>query len=47
MKTTQVSSDLSSTNITSPADSLSFDGASPITFDLTGSDNLTLSSPQL
>jgi ribosomal protein L28 len=43
MKTTQVSSDLSSTNMTSPADSLSFDGASPITFDLTGSDNLTVS----
>ncbi|WP_044034192.1 Calx-beta domain-containing protein, partial [Microcystis aeruginosa] len=43
MKTTQVSSNLSSTNITSPADSLSFDGASPITFDLTGSDDLTVS----
>ncbi len=43
MKTTQVSSDLSSTNITSPADSLSFDGAFPITFDLTGSDDLTVS----
>ena len=43
MKTTQVSSDLSSTNMTSPADSLSFDGASPITFDLTGSDDLTVS----
>jgi len=27
----------------SPADSLSFDGASPITFDLTGSDDLTVS----
>ncbi|MBD2602132.1 S8 family serine peptidase [Microcystis aeruginosa CS-583] len=29
--------------MTSPADSLSFDGASPITFDLTGSDDLTVS----
>ncbi|REJ52268.1 MAG: subtilase [Microcystis aeruginosa DA14] len=43
MKTTQVSSNLSSTNMPSPADSLSFDGASPITFDLTGSDDLTVS----
>ncbi|WP_287731838.1 zinc-dependent metalloprotease family protein [Microcystis sp. M136S2] len=43
MKTTQVSSDLSSTDMSSLADSLSFDGASPITFDLTGSDDLTVS----
>ena len=43
MKTTQVSSNLSSTNMPSPADSLSFDGASQITFDLTGSDDLTVS----
>ncbi|MDJ0565643.1 MAG: S8 family serine peptidase, partial [Microcystis sp. M49629_WE12] len=43
MKTTQVSSDLSSTNITSPADSLGFDGAFPIRTDLTGSDDLTVS----
>ncbi|WP_159293788.1 S8 family serine peptidase [Microcystis aeruginosa] len=43
MKTTQVSSDLSSTDMSSLADSLSFDGAFPITFDLTGSDDLTVS----
>ncbi|WP_159293787.1 S8 family serine peptidase [Microcystis aeruginosa] len=43
MKTTQVSSDLSSTNMPSLEDSLSFDGAFPITFDLTGSDDLTVS----
>ncbi|MDB9406332.1 M10 family metallopeptidase C-terminal domain-containing protein [Microcystis sp. CS-574] len=43
MKTTQVSSDLSSTDMPSLEDSLSFDGAFPITFDLTGSDDLTVS----
>ncbi|MCA2506080.1 S8 family serine peptidase [Microcystis sp. M62BS1] len=43
MKTTQVSSDLSSTNMTSPADSLSFEQSFPITFDLTGSHDLTVS----
>ncbi|WP_128575154.1 S8 family serine peptidase [Microcystis panniformis] len=43
MKTTQVSSNLSSTDMSSLADSLSFDGASQITFDLTGSDDLTVS----
>jgi serralysin len=43
MKTTQVSSDLSSTDMSSLEDSLSFDGAFPITFDLTGSDDLTVS----
>ena len=43
MKTTQVSSNLSSTNMTSLEGFLSFDGASPITFDLTGSDDLTVS----
>ena len=43
METTQVSSNLSSTDMSSLADFLSFDGAFPITFDLTGSDNLTVS----
>ncbi len=43
MKTTQVSSDLSSTDMSSLADFLSFDGAFPITLDLTGSDDLTVS----
>ncbi|MCA2622758.1 MAG: Chi domain protein [Microcystis sp. M19BS1] len=43
MKTTQVSSNLSSTDMSSLADFLSFDGAFPITFDLTGSDDLTVS----
>jgi len=43
MKTTQVSSNLSSTDMSSLADSLSFDGAFPITFDLTGSDDLSVS----
>ena len=43
METTQVSSNLSSTDMSSLEDSLSFDGSSPITFDLTGSDDLTVS----
>ncbi|ARI80598.1 S8 family serine peptidase [Microcystis aeruginosa] len=43
MKTTQLSSNLSSTDMSSLEDFLSFDGASPITFDLTGSDDLTVS----
>ncbi len=43
MKTTQVSSNLSSIDMSSLADFLSFDGAFPITFDLTGSDDLTVS----
>ncbi|BCU14719.1 hypothetical protein MAN88_52830 [Microcystis aeruginosa] len=43
MKTTQVSSNLSSTDMPSIADSLSFDGAFPIRADLTGSDDLTVS----
>ncbi|EPF16155.1 hypothetical protein MAESPC_05287 [Microcystis aeruginosa SPC777] len=43
METTQVSSNLSSTDMSSLADFLSFDGAFPITFDLTGSDDLTVS----
>ncbi|TRU35570.1 MAG: Chi domain protein, partial [Microcystis aeruginosa Ma_MB_F_20061100_S20] len=43
MKTTQVSSNLSSTDMTSPADSLSFEKSFPIRADLTGSDDLTVS----
>ncbi len=43
MKTTQVSSNLSSTDMPFLEDSLSFDGAFPNTADLTGSDNLSLS----
>ncbi|MCA2693266.1 MAG: S8 family serine peptidase [Microcystis sp. M144S2] len=43
MKTTQVSSNLSSTDMSSLEDSLSFEQSFPITADLTGSDDLTVS----